>query len=57
MTIRRLLEAQMRTLPLLAVLIIPILFGLKYLYPWANHQLVIQTPVLQHKAFAPPSRP
>jgi hypothetical protein len=49
-TIRRLLEAQMRTLPLIAVLIIPILFGLRYLYPWANHDLVMQTPVLQHKA-------
>ncbi len=49
-TIRRLLEAQMRTIPLIAVLIIPILFGLRYLYPWANHQLVMQTPVLQHKA-------
>jgi hypothetical protein len=49
-TIRRLLEAQMRTLPLLAVLIIPMLFGLRYLYPWANHELVMQTPVLQHKA-------
>src|SRR5260370_41750735 len=49
-TIRRLLEAQMRSLPVVAVLIIPILFGLKYLYPWANHELVMQTPVLQHKA-------
>jgi hypothetical protein len=49
-TIRRLLEAQMRTLPLLALLIIPILFGLKYIYPWANHDLVMKTPVLQHKA-------
>jgi hypothetical protein len=49
-TIRRLLEAQMRTLPLIAVLIIPILFGLRFLYPWANHELVMQTPVLQHKA-------
>jgi hypothetical protein len=49
-TIRRLLEAQMRTLPLIALLIIPILFGLRFLYPWANHELVMQTPVLQHKA-------
>src|SRR5437588_1322906 len=49
-TIRRLLEAQMRTLPLLAVLIIPMLFGLRYLYPWPIHELVMQTPVLQHKA-------
>ncbi len=47
---RRLLEAQMRTLPLAALLIIPILLGLRYLYPWANHALVMQTPVLQHKA-------
>lgn len=49
-TTRRLLEAQMRTLPLILVLIIPILLGLKYLYPWANHQLVEQTAVLRHKA-------
>jgi len=49
-TIRRLLEAQMRTIPLIAVLIIPILFGLRFLYPWANHDVVMQTPVLQHKA-------
>jgi hypothetical protein len=49
-TIRRLLEAKMRTLPLIALLIIPILLGLKYLYPWANHALVMQTAVLRHKA-------
>lgn len=49
-TIRRLLEAQMRTLPLIAVLIIPILaFGLAQLYPWARPDEVARTPVLQHK--------
>jgi hypothetical protein len=49
-TIRRLLEAKMRTLPLIALLIVPILLGLKYLYPWANHALVMQNAVLRHKA-------
>jgi hypothetical protein len=36
MIIRRILGAAMRTLPLLAVLFVPILFGLRSLYPWAN---------------------
>lgn len=49
-TIRRLLEAKMRTLWLIAVLIIPILIFPIYLYPWANHDTVARTPVLQHKA-------
>jgi hypothetical protein len=34
--IRRPLEAGMRTLPLLAVLFLPIGFGVRYLYPWAQ---------------------
>ncbi len=33
--IRRILGAAMRTLPLLAILFIPILFGVHHLYPWA----------------------
>lgn len=36
MVIRRILGAAMRTLPLLAVLFIPILFGLPRLYVWAR---------------------
>jgi hypothetical protein len=49
-TIRRLLEAQMRTLPLIAVLLIPILvLGLSQIYPWARPEEVARTPVLQHK--------
>ncbi len=49
-TIRRLLEAQMRTLPLIAVLLIPILiFGLAQIYPWARPDEVARTPILQHK--------
>jgi hypothetical protein len=34
--IRRLLEAAMRTLPLLAVLFVPVAFGVRYVYPWAQ---------------------
>jgi hypothetical protein len=34
--IRRVLEAQTRTLPLMAVLFIPIGFGLETLYLWAQ---------------------
>jgi hypothetical protein len=49
-TIRRLLEAQMRTLPLIAVLLLPILvLGLAHIYPWARPDEVARTPVLQHK--------
>ena len=49
-TIRRLLEAQVRTLPLLALLTIPIFLGLRYLYPWSVHEFVAQTPILRYKA-------
>jgi len=49
-TTRRLLEAQMRTLPLIALLIVPILIWPGYLYPWAHHDIVAATPILQHKA-------
>jgi len=34
--VRRILEAQMRTLPLVALLFIPIALGAHYLYPWAE---------------------
>jgi len=36
MVIRRILGAAMRTLPLLAILFIPVILGLHYLYPWAQ---------------------
>jgi hypothetical protein len=48
-TARRFLEAAMRTLPLIFVFAIVLLFGLKYLYPWTHADLVAATPVLQHK--------
>ena len=47
--IRRLLEAGTRTIKLLALLAAPILFGIPYLYPWANAANVAGDPLLQHK--------
>ena len=38
--VRRLLEAASRTLPLLAVLFIPLLFGLRSLYVWTDPAVV-----------------
>ncbi len=47
-TIRRFLEAGIATLPLLAVLFVPILFGLRQLYPaWMNPAIVASDPALQ----------
>lgn len=48
-TIRRLLEAASRTLPVVAVFFVPILFGLKDLYPWARPELVRANPLLAEK--------
>jgi hypothetical protein len=49
-TIRRILEAGAMTLPLLAVLFIPIWLGMESLYPWANAEEVAHSELLQHKA-------
>jgi hypothetical protein len=34
--VRRIVEAQMKTLPLMVLLFLPIALGLGYVYPWAN---------------------
>jgi len=47
--VRRLLEAGSRTFALMAVLFIPLLFGLSRLYPWARPEEVSADPVLQYK--------
>jgi hypothetical protein len=47
--IRRILEAGMRTLPLLAVLFMPIVGGVGYLYMWAQPETVAHDVSLQHK--------
>ena len=46
---RRLLEAGFMTLPLMALLFVPLLFGLRDLYPWARPATLAASPVLQHK--------
>lgn len=47
--IQRILESGTRTLPLMAVLFLPFLFGMQELYLWARPEVVAQDAVLQHK--------
>ncbi len=48
--IRRTLESATRTLPLIAVLFVPLAFGMFQLYDWAHPDLVSHEYVLQHRA-------
>lgn len=48
--LRRVLEAGTRTLPLMVVLFIPILIGMRHLYPWARPEVVAGDEHLQHLA-------
>lgn len=50
MVIRRFCESGARTLPLMALLIIPILFGIKALYIWSRPEVVAHNPNLQWKS-------
>src|SRR5262249_31352179 len=43
---RRVLESATRTFPLLALLFIPLLFGLKSIYPWASPERLAASPAL-----------
>jgi hypothetical protein len=47
--LRRLLEAGSRTLPLMALFFVPLLFGLRELFPWARPEAVAADPILQAK--------
>jgi hypothetical protein len=47
---RRFLEAGMAALPAMAILFIPIFFGLRILYPWARPEDVAANPELQKRA-------
>jgi hypothetical protein len=47
--IRRMLEAAMRTMPLMAVLFLPLLWSPKQLYEWADPARVAANELLQHK--------
>lgn len=48
---RRVFEAASRTLPMLAVLFIPIAFGIPHLYPWAHAAEVSRDDVMRHRAW------
>jgi hypothetical protein len=50
LALRRLLEAATRTLPLLAILFVPLAFGLRDIYIWADPAVVEGDKDLQHKA-------
>jgi hypothetical protein len=52
--IRRVLEAGMRTLPLLAVLFLPVAGGMFYLYPWAQDPTILTNPNLHYWYLNPP---
>jgi hypothetical protein len=47
--VRRFFEAGTRTIPWMALLFIPVCFGLRDLYPWARPEEVARNEVLQHK--------
>jgi hypothetical protein len=47
--IRRFLEAMIRLFPVLAVLFLPIAFGLPHLYEWARPDVVAHDALLRHK--------
>jgi hypothetical protein len=48
--IRRPLEAAVRVFPLLAVLFVPLVFGIPSLYLWDHREIVLHDPTLQHQA-------
>ena len=50
LVIRRALESGTRTLPLVALLFLPILLGIGRLYEWARPEEVAHDPILRHKA-------
>ena len=50
LVIRRPLEAATRTLPLMILLFVPLLFGMHSLYVWARPEVVAADELLRHKA-------
>jgi len=47
---RRVLESGTRTLPLMALLFLPVLLGMHTLYEWTHPEVVAHDPILLHKA-------
>ena len=50
LVIRRILEAGTRTLPLIALMFLPVALGVSTLYPWANPETVAADEALRHKS-------
>jgi len=50
LVIRRVLEASTQTLPLMLILSVPIIFGMKHIYPWTDANFMHETAALQQKA-------
>lgn len=50
-TVRRIMENIMFTLPFCAILFIPVVLGLKDIYPWMNQTLMSSTDELRGKSF------
>src|SRR6516164_544547 len=48
-TVRRIMENIMVTLPVGAVLFLPLVFGLKYVYPWTHPDIVNSSPEIKAK--------
>jgi len=48
--VRRLLESGTRTFPLVLLLVIPLLFGLRHLYVWARPEVIAGDELLEHKS-------
>ena len=49
LVIRRPAEAAGRTLPLLTLLFVPLIFGISSLYPWSHADVVAKDAILKHK--------
>src|SRR2546421_12380638 len=47
LVIRRVLEASTRTLPLMIILFIPVILGLKQIYPWTSSAFMNETAALR----------
>jgi hypothetical protein len=46
---RRIFEAGSRTMPLMILLFIPIVIGVKVIFPWANPEVVARDEILEHR--------
>jgi hypothetical protein len=49
MVVRRVWEASSRTLPLMTLLFVPVLLGMRSLYPWMHAEAIQADPILRHK--------